>query len=70
MVNLFLMFRGLSLEFSIMAAPIHIPNNTQESYLSPHPHQHLLFVVSFGDNHFDMCEVVSYCFDLHFPKDW
>ena len=36
---------------------------------SPHPLQHVLFVV-FDDGHSDPCEVISHCsFDLHFSNN-
>ena len=45
---------------------------------SPHPHQHLLFLVFFclfvwfffNHSHSNRCEVISHCgFNLHFPDD-
>ena len=43
MVVLLLVFWGTSILFSIVAVTIYIPTNSVG--VSPHPHQHLLFVV-------------------------
>ena len=45
MVGLFLVFKGISILFSIVAVPVYISTNTVAGFLfSPHLLQHLLFV--------------------------
>ena len=46
MATLFLVFGGTSILFSMVAAPIYIPINSEKGRVpfSPHPRQHLLFV--------------------------
>ena len=70
MVVLFLVFKGTSILFSIVAVSIYIPPTVYEgslfSTLSP------TFIVSrfFDNGHSDGCEVVSHCsFDLHFSHN-
>ena len=46
-VTLYLFLRENFKLFSIMAAPIYIPKNSAQVPLSPHPGQHLLFLVFF-----------------------
>jgi hypothetical protein len=43
MVALFSVFQGISMLFSIVAAPIHIPTNNVGGF-SLHPLQHLLLI--------------------------
>ena len=45
MVMRFLSFSGTSILFSTEAASVYIPTNSAQVLLSPHPHQHLLFLV-------------------------
>ena len=45
MVVLFLIFWGTYILFSIVATPVYIPTNNTWGIFSPHPCQHLLFVV-------------------------
>ena len=45
MAVLFLIFWGTSTLFSIMATPIYNPTNSARVPFSPHPCQHLLFIV-------------------------
>ena len=68
MVVLFLVFKGTSILFSIVSAPIYIPINSIRGFpflLSP------TFVICrlFNGGHSDQCEVIPHCsFDLHFSN--
>ena len=71
MVALFVIFKGTSLLFSIVAIPITFPLTVKKgsllSTLSP------AFVVCgfFDDSRSDQCEMISHCnFDLHFSNSW
>ena len=73
-VILFLIFWGLSLLFSIVAAPVDIPTDSAQGFSFLHPHQHLLsfafYFFLFDDSHSNRHEVISHCgFNLHFPDD-
>ena len=59
MIILFLVFKGTSILFSIVAAPFYIPTNSVGGVLiPPHPPQHLSFVL-FNNGHSDCYEVIS-----------
>ena len=46
------------------------PPTLQESSLSPHPLQHLLFADFFDDGPSHQCEVMPHCsFDVHFSNN-
>ena len=66
MVILFLIFWWCSILFSMMVAPIYIPNSAQGF-----PFLDLLanaYTWPFDDSHSDGSEMLSHCgFDLHFP---
>ena len=48
-VVLFLVFKEISILFSMVAVPIYIPTNSAGGFpFFPHPLQHLLFVDFFG----------------------
>ena len=67
MVMILLVFWETSILFSTMPAPICICTNSVWGFSSPHPHQHLLFVLFLM---IDGYEVIShYDFDLHFSDD-
>ena len=70
MVVLFLVFKGTSMLFSIVAVSIYIHTNSARGipFSTPPP----AFIVSrfFDDGHCDRCEKISHCkFDLHFSND-
>ena len=71
MVALFLVFKGTSILFSIVALSIYIPTNSARAL--PFLHilsKHLLFVDFFYDGHSDWYEVLPhYSFDLHFSNN-
>ena len=45
MAAVFLVFWGISIQFSIVAASVYIPRTMYEASLSPHTLQHLLFLI-------------------------
>ena len=47
MVVLFLIFSETFIMFSIVAAPVYIPTNSEEVYFSPYPSKHLLSLTIF-----------------------
>ena len=73
-VALFLIFKGTSVLFSIVAVPIYIPTNSAGVFPSLHTLSSiclwillLLLLLFFDDSHSDQCEGISHCsFDLHF----
>ena len=68
MVTLFLVFQGIAILFSTMAAPIYIPTNSVGGF-PLHPLQHLLFV-DFSYGHSDQCKVILHGgLDLHFSNN-
>jgi len=71
MVVLFLIFRGTSILFCIMAVLIYIPSSSAQEF--PFSTSSLMLVVAclFDNNYSSRFEVFSYCgFDLHFPGDY
>ena len=66
----FLIIRGPSMLFSIVAAPILTPNNSARGILSLHNLTTLTVSGFIDDSHSDKCEVIPHCgFHLHFSDD-
>jgi len=79
MVAVFLVFKGTSIFFSIVALPVYIPTNSVGGF----PFLHILSrIYYFDDGHSDWCEVKPHCsflhffsfffhcsFDIHFPNN-
>ena len=58
MVALFLVFKGTSIFFSIVALPVYIPTNSDGGF----PFLHILSsIYCFDDGHSDWCEVKPHC---------
>ena len=69
MVVLFLVFKGIFILFSIVAASICIPTTVQEGSLFSTPSPAFTVCGLFDDGHSDRCEVIPHCsFDLHFSN--
>ena len=67
MIVLFLVFKEISIVFSLVAVSICISTNSAGGFPFLHTLQHLLFADIFNDGHSDLCEVIPHCsFDLHF----
>ena len=64
MVDLFLVFKEISILFSIMAVSVYISINCVGGFPFLHPLQHLLSVDFFDDGHSDWCEVMSLSFEV------
>ena len=69
MVVLVIVFKGITILFSIVAVSVYIPTNSSGGF----PFLHILaaFIICrfFDDGHLDLCEVTPYCsFDLHFSN--
>ena len=71
MVILLLVFKEISILFSIEAALIYIPTNSVGGF--PFLHTLSAFAIGrlFNDGHSDGCEVVPHCsFDFHFSNSF
>ena len=70
MVHLFLIVWGISVLFSIVAAPIYIPNNSIGEFSFLHTLSSICYL-DFNDSHSDQCsEVVPHCsFNLYFSNN-
>ena len=70
MVVLFLVFKGITIPFSIVAVSVHIPTNSARVFPFSTPSPAFIFCRLFDDGDSDQCEVISHCsFDLHFPNN-
>ena len=70
MVVLFLVFKGISILFSIVVVPMYIITNSVGGF--PFYTSSPAFIVCrfFDDGHSDWCEVILQCsFDLHFSNN-
>ena len=66
-VVLFLVSKGTSMLFSIVAVPIYIPTNSVRRFPFFHTISSIFVSRFFDDGHSDLCEVISHCsFDLDF----
>ena len=68
MVDLFVIFWGSSIQFSIVAIPIYSLNKSIQGF----PFLHILTsICHFDDGYSNRSEVISHCgFDLHSPNYW
>ena len=67
MVVLFLIFRGTSILFSIVAVPIYIPMNSIQGFPFFYILVTLVIFCLFDNSCSNQCEVLSHCrFDLYF----
>ena len=67
MATLFLVFKGTSILFSIVAAPIYIPTIRVQGFLFSTSLPVFVICGLFDDSYSDRYEVISHCgFDLHF----
>ena len=71
MVDLFLVFKGISILFSIRAVSVYIPTNSVRRFPLFSISSPALIVRRFFDvGRSDQCEVIPHCtFDLHFSND-
>ena len=70
-VALFLVFKGTSILFSIVAAPISFSPTVQEGFLLFTPSPAFTVCGFFDDGHSSWCEVIFDCnFDLHFSSHY
>ena len=61
-VALFLIFKGTSIVFSIVAIPIYIPTSSVERYFfSSIPSPTFIICRLFDDGHSNQCEVIPHC---------
>ena len=69
-VALLLVFKGITILFSIVATQIYIPSNSVQRFPFFHILNSTCYLLSFYNSHPNGCEVISHCgFDLNFPND-
>ena len=69
MVVLFLVFKGISILFSIVAVSIYSPTNSTKAFPFLHTLSSIYCLQFFDDGHSDWCEVIPHCSsDLHFSN--
>ena len=69
MVTLFLVFRGTSVLFSIVAAPIYILTNSEQGFLSSTPSPELICRFLDDGHSYQFKTIPLWIFDLHLPDD-
>ena len=70
MVILFLVFKGTSIWFSIVAVSIYIPTNSTRGFLFATPSPAFVVCRFSDDAHSNRSEVIPHCsFDLHFSNN-
>ena len=70
MVDLVLVFKGISILFSIRAVSVYIPTNSARAFLFLHTLSIIYSLRLFDNSHSDQCEVIPHCgFDLHFSNN-
>ena len=69
-VILFLVFKGISILFSIEAVSIYIPTNNARAFPFLHIFFRIIVCRLFDEGSSDQCEVISHCsFDVHFSNN-
>ena len=70
MVVLFLVFKGISILFSIVAVSIYSPTNSTKAFPFLHTLSSIYCLQFFDDGHSDWCEVIPHCSsDVQFSKN-
>ena len=70
MVVLFLVSKGISILFSIVAVSVYIHTKSARGFPFPKPSPACIVCRFFDDGHSDRCEVIPHCsFDFHFSND-
>ena len=70
LVDLFLVFKGISILFSISLYQFTFPLTVQEVSLFSTSSPAFIVCIFFDDGHSDWCEIMPHCsFDLHFSNN-
>ena len=65
-VALFLIFKGTSMLFSVVAIPNYIPTNSVGGFPFFYTLSIIYYLYTFNDGHSHQCEIICHCsFDLH-----